>query len=137
MPVLAVLERRSGRRSQQFGSGAPFIARLAELACLPTEMRLLLDGDGEPRTMTKTGDRTDIGMVEAARGLLVRTVELHDGRVKAYHIVSPTDWNIMAHGIVARCLATLDGHDEAGRISSAHPVGNAIDPCVACEARAA
>lgn len=87
--------------------------------------------------MTKTGDGTGIGMVEAARGLLVHTVELHDGRVKAYRIVSPTDWNILAHDIAARCLATLDGRDGADRISPAHPVGNAIDPCVTCEARAA
>ncbi|WP_322990954.1 nickel-dependent hydrogenase large subunit [Hoeflea sp.] len=119
------------------GLGARFIARLAELACLPAEMRLLLDGQGEPGMMTETDDGTGIGIVEAARGLLIHTVGLRDGRVDAYRIVSPTDWNFDSRGIAARCLATLDGHDEADRISLAHLVVNAIDPCVAYQVRAA
>lgn len=119
------------------GLGARFVARLAELACLPAEMRLLLDEQGEPRAMTGSDDGTGIGMVEAARGLLIHTVTLLGGRVDTYRIVSPTDWNFDSRGIAARCLATLDGHDEADRISLAHLVVNAIDPCVAYEVRAA
>ena len=119
------------------GLGARFIARLAELACLPGEMRLLLDGQGEPRAMTETDNGTGIGMVEAARGLLIHTVRLRDRRVASYRIVSPTDWNFESRGIAARCLATLDGQDEAERMPLAHLVVNAIDPCVTYHVRAA
>ena len=48
------------------GLDARFITRFAELACLPAEMRLLLDGHGGPRRMTDTEARTGIGTVEAA-----------------------------------------------------------------------
>jgi len=119
------------------GLGARFLARLAELARLPGEMRSLLEGDGEPKTVSEYADGAGIGIVEAARGLLLHVVRLHNGQVDRYRIVSPTDWNFDRQGIAARCLATLDGHqDEDERFALAHLIVNAIDPCVAYEVRA-
>lgn len=119
------------------GLGARFVARLAELACLPGEMRLLLEGEGDPNTVSRAAGGAGIGIVEAARGLLVHTVRLADGHVDDYRIVSPTDWNFDKRGVAARCLATLEGHDNAEeKVRLAHLVVNAIDPCVAYEVRA-
>ena len=119
------------------GLGARFLARLVELARLPGEMRSLIGGDGEPKTVSEYADGAGIGIVEAARGLLLHVVRLHNGRVDRYRIVSPTDWNFDRQGIAARCLATLDGHhDEDERVALAHLIVNAIDPCVAYEVRA-
>jgi len=118
------------------GLGARFLARLAELARLPGEMRSLLDGDSDPKTVSEYADGAGIGIVEAARGLLLHVVRLHNGQVDSYRIVSPTDWNFDRQGIAARCLATLDGHhDEDERVALAHLIVNAIDPCVAYEVR--
>ena len=119
------------------GLGARFAARLVELACLPGEMRLLLEGHGKTGTVSRLSGDVGIGVVEAARGLLVHRVRLRGSRVSDYRIVSPTDWNFDGRGVAARCLSTLDGHDGAAeRIMLAHLVVNAIDPCVACEVRA-
>lgn len=118
------------------GIGARFAARLAELACLPAEMRLLLDGHDEARTVSSQSGDDCVGIVEAARGLLVHRVRLARGRVAAYRIISPTDWNFGDRGVAARCLSALDGHDASDRITLAHMVVNAIDPCVAYRVRA-
>ena len=119
------------------GLGARFLARLAELARLPGEMRSVLEGGAEPKSVSEYAEGAGIGIVEAARGLLLHVVRLHNGHVDRYRIVSPTDWNFDRQGIAARCLATLDGHhDEDERLALAHLIVNAIDPCVAYEVRA-
>ena len=119
------------------GLEARFAARLTELACLPAEMRLLLDGHGEATTVSRRFGEAGVGIVEAARGLLVHRVRLTGGRVADYRIVSPTDWNFGERGIAARCLTALDGHGDAvDRVTLAHMVVNAIDPCVAYRVRA-
>ncbi|MFZ2103722.1 MAG: nickel-dependent hydrogenase large subunit [Oricola sp.] len=118
------------------GLGARFAARLAELALLPVEMRQLLDGDGVARTVSRASQLAGVGVVDAARGLLVHSVRIEDGRVAEYRIVSPTDWNFDANGVAARCLASLDGYGDAEeKVMLAHLVVNAIDPCVAYAVR--
>lgn len=114
--------------------GARYVARLAELACLPVEMRDLATGRARPDACSSMAGGHGIAVVEAARGLLTHAVRLEAGRVADYRIVSPTDWNFHARGIAARCLATLG--DREDRIEMAHLVVRAIDPCVAYEMRA-
>ncbi|GAB4356352.1 MAG: hypothetical protein Kow0026_16060 [Oricola sp.] len=118
------------------GLGARFVARLAELACLPGEMRLLLDGKTAPNAVSRTAAGSGIGIVDAARGRLVHRARLGGGLVCEYRIVSPTDRNFDAGGVAERCLSALDGRYEAeDRIELAHLVVNVIDPCVAYEVR--
>lgn len=141
LPETTLFSRRAGdgvvASLNSAGLGARFLARLAELASLPDEMRSLLQGDAEPKTVSEYADGAGIGIVEAARGLLLHVVRLHNGQVDRYRIVSPTDWNFDRQGVAARCLATLDGHhDEDERVALAHLIVNAIDPCVAYEVRA-
>jgi len=141
VPETTLFSRRAGdgvvASLKNAGLGARFLARLADLARLPGEMRALLDGDCAPKTVSEYADGAGIGIVEAARGLLLHVVRLHNGQVDRYRIVSPTDWNFDRQGIAARCLATLDGHhDEDERVALAHLIVNAIDPCVAYEVRA-
>ncbi len=114
--------------------GARYVARLAELARLPVEMRDLVTGRARPDACSGMAGGHGIAVVEAARGLLTHAVRLEAGRVADYRVVSPTDWNFHTRGIAARCLATLG--DREDRIEMAHLVVRAIDPCVAYEMRA-
>ncbi|QKV17318.1 nickel-dependent hydrogenase large subunit [Oricola thermophila] len=118
------------------GLGARYVARLAELAWLPREMKQLLEGKDVPDTVSRLSDGRGVGIVEAARGLLAHRVRLEEGLVTEYRIISPTDWNFDAKGVAARCLSALDGHGDADeKVELAHLVVNAIDPCVAYEVR--
>jgi Ni,Fe-hydrogenase I large subunit len=65
-----------------------------------------------------------------ARGLLLHWVQLDaQGRVQAYQVVAPTEWNFHPDGALAKALTQLAPQDTAG----ASLLGKAFDACVECQ----
>lgn len=120
-PLLAALAVNAGTRPQ-----ARFVARLRELA-------LLLAGRATPKVgaMALPGG-AGIAWVETARGLLVHRVALHEGRVDAYRIVAPTEWNFHPQGALALALCGSAAADRAAVQLRATRLVHSLDPCVAC-----
>ncbi|MEO8675366.1 MAG: nickel-dependent hydrogenase large subunit, partial [Casimicrobiaceae bacterium] len=59
-------------------------------------------------------------------------VVIDGGRVAAYRIVAPTEWNFHPAGALVRGLATLAANDEPRLVREARLAVQALDPCVAC-----
>lgn len=112
------------------GLGARLLARLVELAQLPERIRSLASGKGATPVIQELERGAGASAVEAARGLLIHAVALHDGLIQGYAILPPTRWNFDANGIAARCLSAIEVFDEASRLRQAYLIVNAIDPCV-------
>jgi hypothetical protein len=75
-----------------------------------------------------------LGWCEMARGLLLHWVQLDStGRVQAYQVVAPTEWNFHPQGLLARALTQLAPQDS----TSATLLGQAFDACVACQVKPA
>jgi hypothetical protein len=118
---------------------ARLTARLVELARLPVSMQEKLGeieswrgGDGPAaRVRLSGGGRVGAAQVEAARGLLVHAVELHEERVGRYWIIAPTEWNFHPRGAAYRALASLRAADDVELRKQAELILHAIDPCVA------
>ncbi|MGE5516942.1 MAG: nickel-dependent hydrogenase large subunit [Bacteroidota bacterium] len=110
---------------------ARLVARLAEIASSLQEMEDLvhsLDGGAAPSACLVDG--AGLGLVEAARGLLVHRVELEGGRVKRYQILAPTEWNFHPDGPLARGLRGIPAGPDLQRRATL--LASALDPCVAC-----
>ncbi|MGE5478761.1 MAG: nickel-dependent hydrogenase large subunit [Bacteroidales bacterium] len=125
-PAVGTLIARHGP-----GLLARLVARLAEVASSLQEMDDLvhsLDNGASPSACLVDG--SGLGLVEAARGLLVHRVELEGGRVKRYQILAPTEWNFHPHGPLARGLRGTPATDDLGRRATL--LASALDPCVAC-----
>jgi coenzyme F420-reducing hydrogenase alpha subunit len=74
-----------------------------------------------------------IGIVRAARGLLVHRVVLQNRRVAGYRILAPTEWNFHPEGVVAAGLAAVAGiaHIDDAELRRRGALWiTAIDPCV-------
>jgi hypothetical protein len=79
------------------------------------------------------GGGVGLARVETARGLLLHLTQVKDGRVEAYVIVAPTEWNFHPQGafvgeIVGSPAAT---RDEAEML--ARRLTLSLDPCVSYE----
>ncbi len=72
-------------------------------------------------------------VVETARGMLMHEVTLDGGRVAAYAIVAPTEWNFHPDGGLAAMLAGLAPASVADLRATAERAVLALDPCVRCE----
>lgn len=108
-------------------------ARLADLhACLDEAEQLLAEIHDDPGAAEAQppGDGNGLGMVQAARGLLVHRIELAGGVIGRYQILAPTEWNFHPDGGVSQGLHGLaaDGTLEA----HARLLVAALDPCVVC-----
>jgi Ni,Fe-hydrogenase I large subunit len=80
------------------------------------------------------GDGQAIAWTEMARGLLLHWVQLDpQGRVAAYQVVAPTEWNFHPQGTLGQALTQLAPQDS----TSATLLGQAFDACVACQVRPA
>jgi uptake hydrogenase large subunit len=107
------------------GAGARMLARLVELARLPTNLR----GEGRPMVRAwNLGPDSGVACIETSRGLLLHAVRLRAGRVAEYRIIAPTEWNFHPAGALADGLATLpaDGMLE----TRARLLVQSLDPCV-------
>ncbi|NVN85480.1 MAG: nickel-dependent hydrogenase large subunit [Rhodopseudomonas sp.] len=110
-------------------------ARLDELATMPQTLRALVSGDApcpDAPIGYRVGNRRGAAAVETARGRLYHLVELgSDGRVAAFQMVAPTEWNFHPRGPLAQMLrhAALgaDADAAAGQLIAA------FDPCVGCK----
>ncbi len=120
-PLLQALGASAGTRVP-----ARFVARLRELA-------LLLAGRCTPAVgAIGLPGGAGIGWAETSRGLLIHCVGLHQGRVGAYRIVAPTEWNFHPQGALLRALAGIPAVDRAAVQQRATRLVNSLDPCVAC-----
>jgi len=118
------------------------VARLLELALVLPRMEAwaLALRPGEPFCAQGTlpGEGRGVGMMEAARGSLGHWLEIHNGRIHNYQIVSPTTWNFSPRdidnvpGAVEQALAgTPVGENETEPLAVQHVV-RSFDPCMVC-----
>jgi len=77
------------------------IARVSEIAHLILETEILLKtinikdtSYNNPKVKYHDIDSTGIGIVEAARGVLIHEVKIKKGLIKSYDIITPTVWNL-------------------------------------------
>jgi len=82
-------------------------------------------------------DGRGFGLIEAARGALGHWVEIRDGRIKHYQIVTPTAWNgsprdyqgvrgPWEEALIGTTVADIDNPVEAGHVV------RSFDPCLVC-----
>ena len=111
----------------RYGNGllARFVALLAEVAQIADGIAPLAAGQAHGQ------DGIGIGLVQAARGLLLHRVELRRGCVYDYRIVAPTEWNFHPDGVLVQGLKALDAADADDLQRRATWLIQAIDPCVA------
>lgn len=115
-------------------------ARLSELARLPGRLEELLEAmqsgsdlaplavhPDRPNAPNAT-KRQGLGLVEAARGLLVHRLELAGERVSGYRILAPTEWNFHFNGAFAEGLRGVEAGDDLHAV--VRLLVDAIDPCV-------
>lgn len=83
-----------------------------------------------------TGGR-GFGLIEAARGALGHWVEIRDGKISRYQIVTPTAWNgsprdsdgvrgAWEEALIGTAIADIDNPVEAGHVV------RSFDPCLVC-----
>ncbi len=134
-PLLAEWIARRGR-----GQGARLLARLIELAELPSRLKLRsgavanVDVQAKVKTNTKAftlDDNVGLSLVETSRGVLMHCVRLADGKVADYRIVAPTEWNFHPAGPLQQALALLPA--DADIVARAQAICQSLDPCVAFE----
>jgi coenzyme F420-reducing hydrogenase alpha subunit len=114
-------------------------ARLAELALLVRTLDACAPGrERRPWHAAFTPEAGEgISAVQTARGLLLHRALVSEGRIAAYQIVAPTEWNFHPDGAAAHALATLRADDAAMLARRARLAVQALDPCVAFEIRVA
>lgn len=107
------------------------LARLVELAGavegLAARATALTPDPGRAAPHRPTG--TGIGMIEAARGLLVHRLDIADGILTGFQSLAPTEWNFHPQGALARGLI---GAPAENAPTQAEWLAGALDPCVAC-----
>lgn len=112
----------------QYNAGllARWVARLLEIADVPSQMRLLLTEPAEgPEQNT-----IPIAQVEAARGRLIHRAEVADNTIQNYQIVAPTEWNFHPRGLIVASLKNINIDNTDEYIKVANLMINSIDPCV-------
>lgn len=133
-PVVAAMRARHGNAVP-----ARMVARLAELAQLVLRVAGRAQGGGEPRWVDalSLGASAGLGVVQTARGLLLHRASVDEGRVVAYRIVAPTEWNFHPAGALVRGLEGVDATDGDALVRDARLAVQALDPCVGCRVEVA
>ncbi|MDQ5945084.1 MAG: hypothetical protein QG619_503 [Pseudomonadota bacterium] len=146
-PVLAGSPAETGALARR--SALPAVAALladgrrvaARLAARRADVEFLAQGLLEPSLLAgwldsaPAGEGVGLARVETARGLLLHLMQVKDGRVEAYVIVAPTEWNFHPQGAF---VGELVGKNAATRERAAALAGHlalALDPCVNYEVR--
>ena len=103
---------------------ARMLARLVELAAA---------ANGQFGAMTLRAWELDAGeglaAVETSRGPLLHLVRVQHGRIVAYHVLAPTEWNFHPRGLLSR-VATM--RDRTRLETSIQAWVVALDPCETC-----
>ena len=111
-------------------------ARIVECAALVTELReqaRMLDDENPETAVTDTASGSGLGVVECARGRLVHWLAVTDGRVSAYRILAPTEWNFHPEGPLTRGLTGARVGSGTNIRQAIELFVTALDPCVAFE----
>lgn len=115
----------------QYGNGLMprFAARMMEMAATLRELEDLTHDlcDDSGGLAPERTDGTGLGMVDAARGLLVHRVELREGVLHEYRILAPTEWNFHPEGPLAQGLMGASGPGLQWRAAL---LAASLDPCV-------
>jgi hypothetical protein len=101
-----------------------WLARRLELAELPSRLRR------EPTDILlaqRLAENYGYAWVETARGALLHVAHLEQGRVTAYRIIAPTEWNFHPAGPF---LAGMTALGEAADLAAAQALALSLDPCV-------
>jgi uptake hydrogenase large subunit len=112
---------------------ARYLSRLLELASIPNQLNELVDGlePGDFKLeFMQTSSGGGLSVVDAARGSLVHWLKIHNGLIKQYRILAPTEWNFHPNGVAVKGLETLSAENEVILRQQAKLWLNAIDPCV-------
>ncbi len=113
------------------GLYARAVAAVRELAATSLAVRDLLEGrEPPPIAASRYAPGAAIAQVEAARGRLLHRVRVEAGRVVAYRIVAPTEWNFHPEGALPRAVAALDSADADELNAQADLLITLLDPCV-------
>jgi hypothetical protein len=128
-PFVSAIRARCGN-----AVSSRFAARLTELALLLGRLAGAMHDDSPAPWVDAFALGKDEGLsaVQTARGLLLHHAVLNEGRVDAYRIVAPTEWNFHPAGALVRGLSTLSANDVPQLVRQAHLAVQALDPCVAC-----
>jgi hypothetical protein len=136
-PLTRVMDRSviaSAASHYGYGLLTRMTACLTELAEIPSRMQALAaalaeKAPGAAPSSTSRASGIGIGFAEAAPGLLIHAVELADGRVRRYHVLTPAAWNFHPQGAAARGLAAIALAPPKRRDALARLFLTAIDPC--------
>lgn len=130
-----IVETGAFARHGPIGRGSSLAARLrARFADIGEVLSLVRGAEADAGAAGPTGEREGFAAVETARGRLYHWAQLDtDGRIGAYQILAPTEWNFHPAGpfVAALTGATIGSGDAARR-----RIGRAaalFDPCVAFE----
>lgn len=113
--------------------GRWLVARLAARCVALNAALQVLAGEaaGSAGEALPTGVRTALACVPTARGPLLHQVGLDAaGRVAAYAIAAPTEWNFQPEGGCVRAASRLRGHDAARLELRLRALLLSLDPCV-------
>lgn len=114
------------------------VIRCAEL--LPVMERWLRDVAEGASCYCNPGDivsGTGIGLLQASRGALGHWVEIEDGKIAHYQIITPTAWNASprdargVRGPIEEALIGTEVADDSHPIELGHIV-RSFDPCLVC-----
>jgi hypothetical protein len=119
---------------RQFSTGliSRWVARLVELAQIPSQIKLLLEKLAIHNYEPLKNNSDEIAQVEAARGRLIHRVKVENNVIVNYQILAPTEWNFHPQGLIKQALSNLKTKNIE---PLAHIMINAIDPCVGYQLR--
>jgi len=80
---------------------------------------------------TQLGDFEGTGVVEAARGSLIHTTTVKEGRIVNYEIITPTQWNL-SHGTKGQQGIAIEAMVGAKTIEEATFIFRTFDVCSVC-----
>jgi Ni,Fe-hydrogenase I large subunit len=133
-PLVQALRARDGNTA-----ATRMVARLVDLALVLGQLAAGIAPPREARAVRglTLGAGEGLATAETARGLLLHRARLVDGKVAAYDIVAPTEWNFHPRGALAQGLARIRARDEGALVRAARIAVQALDPCVACRVEVA
>lgn len=124
-PLVAMLLAHGHRIS------ARLFAKVVDVSDCGSRLRRPLAAD-VPALADAVSPAPGIGLarVETARGVLLHGVRIEDGRIAAYAICAPTEWNFHPDGAFVREGAGWSATSAEAARQRLHALALALDPCV-------